>query len=162
MEQAVIAAGSNIGNRLQSLQSAGQFLRSLSETPAQFSSIWESEPVGPSKFPFLNAVAKISTNLPPADLLKKLKDFEVETGREPNPVRWAPRILDLDIIRYGHLAIEQESLIIPHPEYDRRLFVLQPMSEVDSGWEDPESGLTLSQMIKQAPQIKIQKTDLTW
>lgn len=162
MEQAVIAAGSNIGNRLQALQAAGTFLRTLSESPAQFSSIWESEPVGPSKYPFLNAAALITTSLSAPELLKQLKNFEAEAGREPNPQRWAPRILDLDIIRYGHLAIERESLIIPHPEYSRRLFVLQPMSEIDSGWTDPESDLTLSEMIKQAPEIKIQKTDLTW
>ena len=162
MEQAVIASGSNIGNRLDSLQAAGRFLRLLSEDTAQFSSIWETEPVGPSKYPFLNAAAKITTDLSPIELLRQLKNFEVKTGREPNSQRWAPRILDLDIIRYGDLAIEQESLIIPHPEYSHRLFVLQPMYEIDSGWTDPNSGLTLSTMIEQAPQIKLQKTDFTW
>lgn len=162
MESVIIAVGSNLGDRHEMLQKAGAFLNSISKTPVEKSSIWESEPVGPSKYTFLNSAAKISTNLQPAILLGRLKTFEQQMGREKNSKRWSPRILDLDIITYGSLVIHQENLIIPHPEYSRRLFVLLPMNEIAQGWIDPNTGQVLDHMLNNAPDIDIERTKLTW
>lgn len=162
MESVIIAAGSNLGDRHGILKKAGYYLESISLTPVKKSSIWESEPVGPSKFTFLNSAAIISTELEPDKLLKKLKNFEHEMGRERNSKRWGPRILDLDIITYGSLVIHQENLIIPHPEYSRRLFVLLPMKEIVQEWIDPVTGKALEESLKNAPDMRIEKTKLTW
>ncbi|MEX0660540.1 MAG: 2-amino-4-hydroxy-6-hydroxymethyldihydropteridine diphosphokinase [Balneolaceae bacterium] len=162
MEPVIVAIGSNLGDRLSIIQQTGVFLDQLSERPVEKASIWESEPVGPSKFQFYNTAAKIYTSLSPPELLVKLKKFEQKMGREENPERWGPRILDLDIIRYSDLVIQTESLIIPHPEYSRRLFVLLPMQEVDPNWLDPTTGKTLSEVVKTAPEMKIHKTEHRW
>lgn len=162
MEEVVIAAGSNLGSRLDYLRKAGEFLESLSAGFIKKASIWESEPVGGAKYTFLNTAAKIETNLTAADLLAKLKQFEKECGREQDPLRWAPRVIDLDIIRYGNLVIQTENLIIPHSEYSNRLFVLLPMLQIDAGWSDPQSGKTVKELVNQAPQIKIHQTEYNW
>lgn len=162
METVVIAAGSNLGNRLKNLQNAARFLEQISKSPVQKASIWESEPVGGAQFTFYNSVAKISTPHSPDNLLQMLKEFEQLCGREKNPERWGPRILDLDIIRYGDLVIENENLIIPHPEYNRRLFVLLPMNEIDGSWVDITTRKSMSTMLGEAPEIKIKKTKFDW
>jgi len=162
MEEVIIALGSNLGDRLQMIRSAGIFLDSLSESAVERASIWESEPVGGAKYTFLNTAAKMTTRLTPLELLKELKDFERLSGRDANPTRWGPRILDMDIIRYGNLICKEESLTIPHPEYRNRLFVLLPMLEIDAGWIDPELRLPLDRFIKDAPKMELQKTDDRW
>lgn len=162
METVVIAAGSNLGNRLHYLEKAGRFLEALSSGLIKKSSVWESEPVGNARYTFYNTAAVIQTSLEAVQLLKHLKEFERECGREKNPRRWGPRVLDLDIIGFGNLVIERESLIIPHPEYHRRLFVLYPMLEIIPEWVDPDTGKHLSKLIDEAPELEIKKTDLNW
>jgi len=162
MAAVIIAAGSNLGDRHAILRSAGRFLDSTSSTVALKSSIWESEPVGPSKFTFLNAAAKIETEAEPVELLKMLKQFEIKMGRDEKSVRWGPRILDLDIITFGNLVIQQESLIIPHPEFTVRRFVLLPMSEIVQNWTDPATGRSLPEIIDGSPEMQITKTKLSW
>lgn len=162
MEQAVIAIGSNLGDRLAMIKKAGSFLGGLSGNEIVKSSVWESEPVGGAKYTFYNAAAVITTGLPPADLLSTLKEYETECGREKNYARWSPRILDLDIIGYGNLVIETDNLIIPHPEYKKRLFVLLPLKEVCRDWTDLSTGETLDSIINRAPEMEIDKTELEW
>lgn len=162
MEEVIVAVGSNLGNRLDYIQKAGRFLELLSAGRIHKASVWEAEPVGGARFSFLNSAAKLTTPLPPGKLLQKLKDFEVECGREKNPERWTPRVIDMDIIRYGDLVIHTESLIIPHPEYSSRLFVLLPMLEIDAGWCDPQTGKELNELAKAAPQINIEQTEYSW
>lgn len=162
METAVIALGSNLGNRLAVLQKAGKFLEELSAGSINKASVWESEPVGGAKFTFYNTAAEIRTVLSPHALLKTLKKFEQQCGREKNPEKWAPRILDMDIIGYGNLVIQNDTLIIPHQEYKNRLFVLLPLLEINSNWHDPQTKMGIDEMIKNAPSIEINKTNLTW
>jgi len=162
MEPVIIAVGSNLGSRHSYVKKAGHYLGQLSSGEILKSSIWESEPVGPAKYTFLNAAVKITTGLKPGQLLKKLKNFEQQLGREKNSKRWGPRILDLDIITYGSLVIHEENLIIPHPEYSRRLFVLLPMMEIAEGWHDPVTGKAPGEYINSAPGMHINRTKLTW
>lgn len=162
MEQVIVALGSNLGNRLDMLRQAGRFLDEISGTPVRKSSIWESEPVGPSEFPFLNAVAKIGFSGDPHELLGQLKEFERQSGREDQHIKWGPRLLDLDIIAFGDLVIQTETLIIPHPEYKNRLFVLLPLCDVEPNWKDPVSDAPIDSLIKISADIQIHKTNLTW
>lgn len=162
MEPVIIAVGSNMGDRLSYVQKAGEFLEKLSENGIKKSSVWESEPVGGAKYHFLNCAAEIHTSLLPEKLLKHLKDFEQTCGRATHPVRWGPRVIDLDLIGYGNLVIQQEGLIIPHAEYKKRLFVLLPLQEIKSDWLDPVNKTHIEQLVKEAPQMEIQKTGYDW
>jgi 2-amino-4-hydroxy-6-hydroxymethyldihydropteridine diphosphokinase len=162
METVIIALGSNLGNRLATIRKAGKFLADLSHDPVKKASIWESEPVGGALYTFYNTAAVITTLAKPAHVLAQLKRFEQQCGRETNPVRWGPRILDLDIIGFGNLVIEEDNLIIPHPEYTKRLFVLLPMAEIVENWVDPETGANLAEMIKSAHESVLQQTELVW
>lgn len=162
MESVVVAVGSNVGDRRSYIQRAGEYLASLTENTIIKSSVWESEPVGAAKFDFLNCAAKIETSLPPEQLLLHLKEFEQKCGREAKPVRWGPRIIDLDLIGFGDLVIQQEGLIIPHPEYKKRLFVLLPLQEIDSDWCDPENNKSIEKLINEAPKMDIKKTGHIW
>ncbi len=162
MEPVIIAVGSNLGDRHGILKKTGAFLETLSAGEIQKSSIWESEPIGPSKYTFLNSAARIRTRLDPFELLELLKKFEQEMGRKKNSKRWAPRILDLDIIAWGRLVIHEENLIIPHPEYSKRQFVLLPMNEITQDWADPITGKTLTDYLVSAPDMQIEKTKLMW
>ena len=162
METVIIAVGSNLGDRLQAIRSAGDFLSRLSETDIRKASVYESEAIGNARFPFLNTAARIMTSLPPEELLFRLKEFEHSCGREKEPVRWGPRILDLDIIRYGNLRKKTLHLTLPHPEYFKRAFVLLPMLEIDTNWVDPELRMNLMQLQKALPESEIEKTDHRW
>ncbi|PWN05836.1 2-amino-4-hydroxy-6-hydroxymethyldihydropteridine diphosphokinase [Rhodohalobacter mucosus] len=162
MDTVIIAAGSNLGDRHDYLKKAGKFLSELSEGIVKKSSIWESEPVGDAKYTFLNSAILIETTRKPDELLNLLKDFERKCGREKDPQRWGPRVLDLDIIGFGDLVIDRETLIIPHPEYHRRLFVLCPMMEIIPEWTDPRNQKGLREIVGKAPEIEIKKTDLRW
>jgi len=162
MAEVIIAAGSNLGDRREMLSRAGVFLQSLSNKPIETSSIWESEPVGPAEFSFYNSLAIIQSSLPPDELLKRLKEFEVACGRDRSPQRWGPRELDLDIIAYDNLVIHRENLIIPHPEYRKRLFVLLPLQELRPQWQDPEENTTILQLVNAAPPLRIRKTREAW
>lgn len=163
--EVIIAAGSNLGNREEMLQRAGVFLESISEGPVVKSSIWETDPMGPSKYPFLNGVVKIqwkSGEESLLNLLRQLKGFERECGRPENPERWGPRILDLDIIAAGSVSIRKENLVVPHPEYSKRWFVLAPLEEIDPNWTDPLDHTPIQTMMKQADALAIRKTTLSW
>lgn len=162
MEPVIIAVGSNIGDRLSYIQLAGAFLEKLSDGEIRKSSIWESEPVGGAKYDFLNCTARIETSLAPEELLVRLKEFEQSCGREADPVRWGPRVIDLDLICFGNLVIQQEDLIIPHPEYAKRLFVLLPLQEIDSEWKDPENKKNIGELTDDAPRMDITKTGYDW
>lgn len=140
MEAVIIALGSNVGNRHRHLQEGGEFLTRLSEVKPERSAIYLTEPVGPPTRYFLNAAFQVTTDLQPHTLIKKLKQFEHEHGRSSKYSHMKPRTIDLDIISYGNLVIHGEKLIIPHPEYEKRLFVLIPMQDIAPNCTDPQSG----------------------
>jgi 2-amino-4-hydroxy-6-hydroxymethyldihydropteridine diphosphokinase len=141
-----IALGSNLGNREQYLRDAVEALRAFVAN-LRVSSFHETAPVGVGEQPqFLNAAAVGTTTLPAPALLSRLLETEQRFGRE-RPYHGAARTLDLDLILYGSAIIEEPGLIVPHPRFRERRFVLAPLAEVAGDWIDPVSGLTISRLL---------------
>lgn len=137
-----IALGSNLGDRARHLQSGLQALADLLDD-VRSSSFHETRPVGVTgQANFLNAAAVGTTLLAPADLLATLLAIEARHGRE-RPFANAPRTLDLDLILYDDLIVESERLVVPHPRFRQRRFVLEPLAEIAPDWRDPVSGRTV-------------------
>jgi 2-amino-4-hydroxy-6-hydroxymethyldihydropteridine diphosphokinase len=102
--------------------------------------------LGPAGRAFANAVALVTSELDPPSLLARLKQVEREFGRRPGR-RWGPRVLDLDIILWSQGAWGGDGLIIPHPQFRRRRFVLEPLAEIAPAWRDPISRATARQLL---------------
>jgi 2-amino-4-hydroxy-6-hydroxymethyldihydropteridine diphosphokinase len=145
-----IALGSNLGDREANLAFG------LSALPGFITNLRQSRwrdtaPVGvPSDQPrYLNGVVIGETALSARQLLDRLLSIEREAGRtRPSPM--APRTLDLDLILFGDERIAEDGLVVPHPRFRERLFVLEPLAELAPGWIDPGTGRTVSALLAQA------------
>jgi 2-amino-4-hydroxy-6-hydroxymethyldihydropteridine diphosphokinase len=129
--RAFIGLGSNLGDRLANLKEA--VLR-LSEADGvrvtRVSRVYETAPVGPAQPDFLNAVAEVWTRISPRELLAALLRIEEDMGRVRRD-RWGPRVIDLDLLNYGRMKIDEHGLTVPHPRMHERAFVLVPLLELD-------------------------------
>ena len=112
----------------------------------EVSRIRPSSPVGPSQRSYANSAALISCAHEPADLLAKLQAIETSFGRRRRGARWRARPLDLDIILWSGGVWLSPGLVIPHPLFRVREFVLGPGAEVAPQWRDPLTSLTLRQL----------------
>ena len=107
------------------------------------SSLYRTEPVGfEEQGWFINAVVEIRTALNPHELLKVLQRIEDAMGRVRGP-KWGPRTIDLDILLYGQEVIEENELVIPHPDLQKRRFVLEPLLEIASYVIHPAFGVSI-------------------
>jgi len=150
MTTAYLGLGSNLGDRRRNLEAALDALRAHPQIAVTaVSSFLETEPVGgpPGQGKFLNAAAKIETDLSPAALLEGLKRIERAIGRTPGP-RWGPREIDLDILLYGEEILETGTLVIPHPRLRERRFVLAPLAEIAPEARDPVTGLSVRALLE--------------
>ena len=145
---AVVALGSNLGDRQAHLDFAISRLRQLLED-IQVSPVHETEPVGvpDDQPPFLNAAVIGRTTLGAAELLAALLAIERDAGRQ-RPFPGAARTLDLDLVLFGERVIDQPDLHVPHPRFRERRFVLQPLVEIAPGLQDPVTGLTVVELLK--------------
>jgi len=129
MPQALIGAGSNLGDRLATLRAAWARLRAADGIGhLETSDVYETAPVGLTEQPkFLNVVFGGETQLDPEALLRVLQQIETEFGRE-RAERWGPRTLDLDLLVYEEETRATPNLILPHPRMFERAFVLVPLA----------------------------------
>jgi len=142
IRQAVLAIGSNLGDRIDKLQGGVSALEDTPEvTVVAISSVYETEPVGgpDSSGKFLNAVVLIDTTLTVHTLLDRALAIEDAFGRERSEPG-APRTLDVDVIVVGNRVAEDEQLVLPHPRAHERGFVLVPWLEIDPEGEIPGKG----------------------
>jgi 2-amino-4-hydroxy-6-hydroxymethyldihydropteridine diphosphokinase len=125
-----IGIGSNLGNREHNCRRAIELLGQRGVRVRKRSSLYETEPWGVKDQPrFLNMVIEIETELNPQELLEVLKNAETEVGRQKT-FTWGPRIIDLDILFYNDLIVNEDNLKIPHPFMHERDFVLRPLVEI--------------------------------
>jgi 2-amino-4-hydroxy-6-hydroxymethyldihydropteridine diphosphokinase len=129
---AYLGLGSNLGDRLDTLQRAVDLLAERGVREVASSRVWETEPVGgPEDQPsFLNAVVRVETDLVPADLLGAANAVEAALGRV-REVRWGPRTIDIDVLLVGDLILDDGALTVPHPRMTERAFVILPLLELD-------------------------------
>ncbi len=112
----------------------------------RLSKVRSTPALGPAGRGFANAVALVESKLDPPALLAELKRVERAFGRRAGR-RWGPRVLDLDIILWSEGPWGGSGLVVPHPEFRRRRFVLEPLAEIAPGWRDPITGATVRQLL---------------
>lgn len=143
IRRAVLALGSNLGERMASLQGA---VNAIADTPdvwvTALSPVYETDPVDspPDSKTFLNAVVLIDTTLAASRLMDRALAIEDAYERERGDVQNAPRTLDVDLIVVGDRRSDEPSLRLPHPRAAQRPFVLRPWLDVDPGAELPDHG----------------------
>jgi 2-amino-4-hydroxy-6-hydroxymethyldihydropteridine diphosphokinase len=149
MTPIAIALGSNVGDREQYLKDA---VASLAPFIANVhrSRFFETEPIdmpGPQRS-VINAAVTGETVLPARELLAQMLEIEQQLGRtRPHP--GAARTVDLDLILYGNKVIDEPpALVVPHPRFRERRFVLEPLADVAPDWTDPVTGLTIAQLLE--------------
>ena len=164
IRRCVLAIGSNLGDRLGSLQGA---VNSLADTPEVWltavSPVYETEPVdapADSKT-FLNAVILIDTTLSARTLLDRCLAIEDAFGRERTGVRGEPRTLDVDLIVVGDRRANDDDLVLPHPQAHERAFVLAPWHDVEPDAELLDRGAVKSLLEQVGDQGVTKREDLT-
>ena len=133
MEMIAIGVGSNLGDRAAQIASAVQMLAETEGVSLQAdSSLIETAPVGGvAQGPYLNGAVVIHSTLSPEAVLERLHAIERAHGRvRPDPVRWGPRTMDLDLLLYGEHVSQEGAPCVPHPRMHERLFVLEPLAEI--------------------------------
>ena len=163
--KAYLGLGSNLGCLEANLAAAIQWLNEGPDSPAsrshgtstqgtntikvlRSSDIYQSSPWGLEDQPdFLNCVIEVGTLLTPSGLLERAKAAEMAMGRQPG-LRYGPRLIDLDILLYGSVVVEQPDLQIPHPRLHLRAFALIPLAELAPGLVHPLLNLTVGKLAR--------------
>jgi 2-amino-4-hydroxy-6-hydroxymethyldihydropteridine diphosphokinase len=163
VEEAYIGIGSNIGDSITIVTQAIAAISRVKRCRLNgYSSLYRSAAV--SSVPqddYINAVARISTELEPLDLLLELQAIEhAYYRRRDGEERWTPRTLDLDIILFGNRKMNDSHLIVPHPEFINRRFVLEPMLEIDGDRYIPGFG-SLAFLVEKAPALAMDRLPQT-
>jgi 2-amino-4-hydroxy-6-hydroxymethyldihydropteridine diphosphokinase len=152
-----LALGSNLGDRERNLASALERLEAGGVRVVARSSIYETAPQEFLDQPwFLNQVLKAETSLFPMQLLRLTQHIERELGRErgPSAIPKGPRLIDIDILLFGHAVIDTPQLVIPHPAMLERRFVLEPLVEIAPELRHPATGKLFSSAL---PQLRSQQ-----
>jgi 2-amino-4-hydroxy-6-hydroxymethyldihydropteridine diphosphokinase len=129
---AYVALGSNLSGPRQQVETALEALAGIPDARLVLrSSLWRSRPMGPQDQPeFVNAVAGLVTTAEPRAFLEALRAVERRLGKTPPAVRWGPRVIDLDLLVFGDLELDEPGLTLPHPGLHQRNFVLYPLAEI--------------------------------
>jgi 2-amino-4-hydroxy-6-hydroxymethyldihydropteridine diphosphokinase len=149
--QAYIALGSNLGNRLANLRAATESLKTLGQvlttSPILEYPAIDAPPGSPA---FLNCVLLLETALSPQDVLAGLLEIERQMGRV-REIKNEPRIIDLDLLFYDQLQLNEPNLQLPHPRMHQRRFVLEPLSLIAPGLSHPILNKSMAQLFSELP-----------
>lgn len=149
MKNVFLGIGTNLGNREQNLEQAVASIEEHIGPVQATSSIYETEPWGfeaPEKF--LNLVVMADTTLSPSGLLGRILMIESLLGRLRGPERYSSRVIDIDILFYNDIILDDENLKIPHPLLQERKFVLIPLCEINPEMVHPVLGRTIHELLE--------------
>ena len=147
---AYLSLGSNVGDRKYQLDKAQEELSKKVGSIETVSSIYENPPVGfEAEQDFLNLCLSIRTQLSPFELLEACKSIEFSMGRLEKSTNghYQPRCIDIDIILFNDLILDAKELTLPHPHFRKRHFVLKPLNDIAFSKTDPETSLTIEQLL---------------
>jgi len=149
MSKCYISIGSNLGNRRNNITEALRRMKEKGLNILSVSRIIETEPYGyKNQNNFLNLACLIETDFSPLELLNVLLSIEGEMSRV-RIFKWGPRNIDLDIIFYENMVIDEKYLRIPHPDAHNRAFVLEPLSEISPGYIHPILKKTVRELLSE-------------
>jgi len=150
MERVYLGLGTNLGNRSKNLELARKKLEDNCALIEQVSPVYISVPWGfTSDRDFYNQVIEIGTQADAFDLLDHIQDIENSMGRKRSVRGYSDRIIDIDILFYDMQIISSKPLIIPHPLFHKRMFVLQPMADIAPGFIHPVFNKSIEELIKE-------------
>jgi len=157
-----VSIGSNIGDRLENIQSSLDLIHSRIASLTAISCIYESESIGFDGDDFYNICASFFSNISPHLVMQQLLEIEKTLGRNrSDETKYISRIIDIDILLIEDLVIDSEELKVPHPEMCNRRFVMEPLIEIDPNLIHPVSKVSLKEIYEAFDQNqKIQKKDL--
>ena len=164
MAKATLLLGSNRGNRMMILEQAIREIQENAGYALAFSSLYESEPWGfEDDIPFINQVVVIKTALSPKHLLNTLLSIENALGRVRKATSvYSPRPIDIDILFYDDLIVNEPDLQIPHPRMQNRMFTLMPLMEISPGFIHPVLKKPVSELKDQCPdQLRVDRLSET-
>jgi 2-amino-4-hydroxy-6-hydroxymethyldihydropteridine diphosphokinase len=146
-----ISVGSNLGDKLENCRQA---IAALASTPqiriTRRSRFYQTEPVDfLAQDWFVNGVIRIESTLGPFELLERLQALQRLAGRADDGVRFGPRVLDLDLLMYDQMVLEDPRLMLPHPRMHRRRFVLQPFCDIDPEVVHPLLGKDMRSLLSE-------------
>ncbi len=147
---AYLSLGSNVGDRERHLENAQRELAEHVGKIVSVSPLYENPPFGfEAEQHFLNLCLCIQTTLSPSELLQKCNKIEFSIGRVKKSTNgmYHSRCIDIDIILFNNLTIDSEALTIPHPHFRKRRFVLKPLNDIAFNKIDPETSLTIEQLL---------------
>jgi len=149
MNVAYLLLGSNLGNKEENLRNAVKLLKKFGKIRKR-SAIYETEPWGFSdERNFFNIAVCMETSLNPFELLANILKIEISIGRKRQIRQWVAREIDIDIIFYDKLILNEEFLTIPHPHLKNRKFALVPLKEIASGFIHPVFGKSIAELLKE-------------
>ncbi len=152
---ALIAIGSNVGQRIDHVRWAEKKIASLHHCRLLFhTSLYKTTPIGTTwQMAYINALLIIETGLTPQALLRQLQALERRRGRIRKGIHWGPRVLDLDIVLYDDINISEENLLLPHPGWPERSFWSIPALEF--------SGLKIARAwLKNRPKARMRRVGI--
>lgn len=146
-----LLSGSNLGDRVANMARALEFIEQKAGRLVAQSQLYETAAWGIEAQPsFLNQVMEIASTLSPRELLNTLLSIEMEMGRERRQ-KWGERLIDLDILYYGDLVLNEQALSIPHPHLQERRFTLVPLCELAPLLVHPVLGKTQQELLDECP-----------
>jgi 2-amino-4-hydroxy-6-hydroxymethyldihydropteridine diphosphokinase len=151
VEVVYLSLGSNVGDRDENLKAAIAALPAAGVQVRRVSSFYETEPVDYlDQAWFLNCVVQAETELPPLELLRRLRGVEARMGSK-KLIAKGPRLIDIDILLYGQETMDTSELQVPHPRMAQRRFMLVPLAEIAPGLRHPSWSGTAQELLAETP-----------